>query len=99
MPILMTMDLPVTRADVEALSEQLGVRGDPPSGLIVHTATETAGGVHIIDIWDSQADFERFQKDRLNPAMEKFLRERGITMDGPPPEPTYEEAFDVVRGR
>ena len=99
MAVLMTMDLPVSRADVEALSDELGVLDDPPSGLIVHAAIETAGGVHIVDIWDSQADFERFQNDRLNPAMEKFLTERGIQMDGPPPEPTYDEAFDVVRGR
>jgi hypothetical protein len=98
MPVLMTMDLPVTRADIEALSDQLNVREDPPGGLIAHIATEREGTVQVVDLWETQADFERFQNERLTPAMDKFMAERGVRLDGPPPEPHFTDAFDLVRG-
>lgn len=98
MPILMTMNLPVTRADIEALSTELNVREDPPGGLIAHIATEHNGKVQVLDLWESQAHFERFQDERLTPAMDKFMADRGIRLDGPPPEPQFTDAFDLVRG-
>ena len=98
MPVLMTMEMPVTRADLEALSDQLDVRGTPPAGLIAHVATQQDGKLRVLDIWETQADFERFQNDRLNPLMDKFMAESGIQLDGPPPEPTFTDAFDLVRG-
>ncbi len=50
--------------------------------------------MHVVDIWESQEDFQKFSEDLLLPTMRKVLEERGISMDGPPPEPTFEEAFD-----
>lgn len=99
MTVLMTMDLPMQRADLEAVSSAMGVRENPPAGLIVHVMTETANGVHVVDVWESQADFDRFSNSQLMPTMQKVMAERHISMDGPPPEPTFEEAFDVVRSR
>jgi hypothetical protein len=99
MAILMTMDLAVGRADLEAVSDSMGVRDDPPAGLIAHVLTETSGGVHVVDIWESQEEFQQFTEARLMPVMQQVLTERGVSMDGPLPEPTVVEAFDVVRGR
>lgn len=99
MAILMTMDIQVARDDLEAVSSEMGVVDDPPDGLIVHLLTEAAGGVHVVDIWESQADFQKFNDERLMPAMRKVLAERGVSMDGPLPEPTFAEAYDVVRWR
>ena len=59
MTVLMTLDLAVSREDLEALSVAAGSVENPPEGLIVHTATETAGGVRVVDIWESQAQFEK----------------------------------------
>ncbi len=98
MTVLMTLDLPVSREDLEALSVAAGAAENPPEGLIVHTATETAGGVRVVDIWESQAQFEKFRDDRLMAGLQKVAAERGLEMSGPP-EPTFEEAFDVVKGR
>ena len=97
MVVLMTMDVPLTREDVEAVSAALGP--DPAKGLIAHVMTKTPDGVHVTDIWESQADFQKFSDEQLMPAMQQVLSERGISLDGPPPEPTFEEAFDLVRGR
>jgi len=99
MAILMTMDLAVSRADLEAVSDSMGVRDDPPAGLIVHVLTDTSDGVHVVDVWESQAQFQQFTEVRLMPAMQRVLTERGVSMDGPLPEPAFAEAFDLVRGR
>ena len=97
MVVLMTMDVPLTREDVEAVSAAVGP--DPAKGLIAHVMTKTPEGVHVVDIWQSQADFQKFSDERLMPAMQQVSTERGISMDGPLPEPTFEEAFDLLRGR
>ena len=98
MTVLMTLDLAVSREDLEALSVAAGSVENPPEGLIVHTATETAGGVRVVDIWESQAQFEKFRDERLMAGLQKVAAERGLEVSGPP-EPTFEEAFDVVKGR
>jgi len=99
MAVLMTMDIPIARADLEAVSAAMGVQDDPPDGLIARVLTETSDGVHVVGIWESQADFQKFNDERLLPTMQKVLSERGVAMDGPLPEPTFDEAYDVVRGR
>ena len=98
MAVLMTMDISVSRTDLEAVSNDMGVREDPPDGLIVHVMTETADGVHVVDIWESTEQFQKFTDDRLMSSMQKVLAERGVAMDGPLPQPTFDEVFDVVRG-
>jgi hypothetical protein len=42
--------------------------------------------------------FQQFSETRLGPALQKVLEERGVALEGPPPEPTVEDAFDLVRG-
>ncbi len=99
MAVLMTTDISVGRADLEAVSDDMGVHESPPDGLIVHVLTETADGVHVVDIWESTEQFQKFSDDRLMPSMQKVLAQRGVAMDGPPPQPTFDEVFDLVRGR
>ncbi|MDQ1721554.1 MAG: hypothetical protein QOI26_1288 [Pseudonocardiales bacterium] len=98
MAVLLTQDLPVTREDVEAISAEMGVREDPPDGLILHTFTVTTEGVHVVDVWESSAHYDRFRDERLMPAMSKVMAERNVSLDGPPPEPEFIEAFDVITG-
>ena len=99
MVILMTMDISIGRADLQAVSDSMGVKDNPPEGLIVHVLTDTADGVHVVDVWESQEDFQRFNDERLMPAMQQTLTERGVSIEGPLPVPTFDEAFDLVRGR
>lgn len=98
MTLVMTMDLPVTREDLEAVSADLGTHENPPDGLVVHVATMTTHGVHVTDVWESQAAFEKFRDNQLMPSMQKFMAEHNMSMDQAP-APQLEEAFDVVRGR
>jgi hypothetical protein len=88
----------VSREDVEALGNDMGVRKNPPAGLIAHVATDTANGVHVFDIWENEADFQTFLEERLMPAAKAFAQERGIDMEGFG-QPMFTDAYDLVVGR
>ena len=68
----------------------------PGSSHIV--VTETANGVHVVDIWESAADVQRFNQEQLMPSMKRVTQERGIQLPDPFPEPKITEAYDLVRG-
>ena len=57
-----------------------------PTGLVLHLAVERAeGGLRYIDVWDTQADWERFVEQRLHPVVHGLLSE--VFGDDLPPEP------------
>ena len=58
---------------------------DPaPAGLILHLAGPTDEGVRIIDVWESEDAWERFQVESLGPAV--------AALGGPSrPEPTFRD--------
>jgi hypothetical protein len=88
----------VSREDAEALTTDMDARENPPAGLIAHVLTETANGVHVVDIWESAADVQRFTQEQLMPSMKKVSQERGLQLPDPVPEPKITEAYDPVRG-
>jgi hypothetical protein len=61
----------------------------PVAGLIAHVGGPTAVGWRIIDVWESEEDYNRFVADRLNPALQ--IATRGQT---PPSRPF--ESFPVT---
>ena len=98
MVVLLEQDFEgVSREDAEALSNDMDARKNPPAGLIAHVVTETANGLRVVDLWESAADVERFNQERLIPSMKKVSQERGIQMPDPIPEPKITEAYDLVR--
>ena len=55
-----------------------------PSGLMLHVAGPTDEGFRIIDIWENEEAWQRFQAERLAPAIAAF--------GGPArPEPTFRD--------
>jgi hypothetical protein len=57
---------------------------DPPKGLLVQLVIERDGeGLRHIHVWESKEDWERFQEERVEPAVTKVLA--GIGMTEPPP--------------
>ena len=69
MGILLHMEMAETSlADYDALTEKMDRGGEPPRGLIAHTATPMeGGGVRIMDAWKSQEDLERFEEEQIMP--------------------------------
>ena len=91
MAIAMLQEFPIqdndrSTANYDGVRERLGADTDPPTGLIAHSAgfDEEAGVFRIFDIWESEADWKRFESERLAAAVQPLL-EAGA----PPPAKQY----------
>lgn len=42
-----------------------------PDGIVSHVAGTTEGGWCVVDVWESQADFDRFFAERLGPNLQR----------------------------
>ncbi len=70
-----------TQEQYDAIHSQMDVDGDPPEGLIFHSAGPIEGGWGVIDFWESREAFDSFAQSRLQPTSQE-LGDRG--MPGPP---------------
>ncbi len=81
-----------TREMYDAVNEKLKLNDNPPAGLIVHAAGEVDGGWQLVEVWESEAAAERFETERLIPAIAEVAGEGG---PGRPAMTVY-EAHNVV---
>lgn len=65
----------------DTVHSHLDVDGNPPAGLIFHSAGPIDAGWGVIDFWESRDAFDRFAAERLQPAIQE-LGDRA--MPGPP---------------
>lgn len=76
MSTMMTMEWPgMTPDEYNKVMRALDLDAKAPSGGIFHVASFAGNTMRITDIWESQQAFEKFQKERLVPALQKV----GIT--------------------
>jgi hypothetical protein len=74
--------------DMPGVDEEMTARVDAavgpatPDGLIAHVSGPMQGGWRIIDVWESEEHQQRFQADRLGPAL--ALSTAGMSS---PPQP------------
>ena len=57
----------------DAVMEKLGLSGKDgnwPKGIISHIAGFDSDGMYVVDVWESQRDFDTFADSRLKPAFE-----------------------------
>ena len=79
-----TQDVPIDAAFYRRITDGLG--DDPPKGLVVHLAVERPeGGLRYVDVWETEADWDRFAEERLHPVVHPLLS--GVFGDHLPPEP------------
>lgn len=45
---------------------------DTPKGLLLHIASFADGNAHMVDVWDSPDDFQRFVAERIMPAVQQL---------------------------
>jgi len=70
MAIGMVVEVPgATQAMYDAVIERMGLRENPPAGCLVHMAGPIDGGWRVVDVWESQEDFDRFRDERLGAAL------------------------------
>lgn len=63
----------MTRENYEEMNRQMFGSARPSAsidGLIIHTAGEGPNGFRIVDVWESQEQFERFMEEKIMPAAE-----------------------------
>jgi hypothetical protein len=82
----------VTADTYEKVNAELGMDGDPPEGLLLHSAGDVEGQWQIVDVWESEAQARQFYDGRLTRAIERVI---GMV---PPAAPSTEyELHTVVR--
>jgi heme-degrading monooxygenase HmoA len=59
----------VTAEQYEEARRKVNWEGDAPEGAHSHVAWLEDDGFHVVDVWDSQADFNRFVEQRLMPVV------------------------------
>jgi hypothetical protein len=72
MPVMMIVELPgVAQETYDLVMKELGFDRKPswPKGFISHAAGAGPGGWTVVDLWESEADFDAFQQSQLGPAM------------------------------
>jgi len=72
----------VSREEYESVFPQVLGNGTVHAGLIMHVAGEESGGNwRIIEVWDSDANRSRWERETLLPALQQH---GGDTSQGPP---------------
>jgi hypothetical protein len=73
MPVFIELELPVTPDQYDAVHAALDTEGNPPDGLIAHSARIDDGTVRVLDIWESPEAFGAFAESRLGPTIQETL--------------------------
>jgi hypothetical protein len=79
----------------DAVNEKAGIGTEPPKGMIFHALGTSDDGHMIIDVWESEADFDAFRNDRLNPAMKSIVGDEAFEAM-PTPERSFYEVHNIV---
>jgi hypothetical protein len=94
MPYAFTQEVPISESLYRQIIEGLGT--DVPDGLIVHIAVKRpGGGLRYLDVWQSEADWDRFAEERLHPVVHPLLAAQfsgGVPSE---PERVAQEFVDV----
>lgn len=73
MATVMLMHWPeVSREQYEQARREIDWEGDTPQGAKFHVAWFGADGFHVLDLWESAEDFQRFTEQRLMPGVQKI---------------------------
>jgi hypothetical protein len=73
MATVMAMHWPeMTRQQYDQVRQELNLEANAPQGATLHVAWFAQDGLHVLDVWESQAKFETFLQRRLTPAIEKL---------------------------
>ncbi len=78
MPYAFIQDVPANEEIYDKIRALLPT--DAP-GLVVHVAIKRAEGLRYVDVWDSEADWERFRVEHVEPVVEQVLASYGIPHD------------------
>ena len=64
-------------ANYDAIGERMRIAEDPPEGLILHSAGFHGGKFQMIEVWDSPELQQKFERERLMPAVLEVAGDNG----------------------
>ena len=79
-----------SHAEVERM-----ISGEMPEGMIFHVARATDEGFELFEVWESQAQADKFNEAVVVPAIIKS----GADMSGPEPQRTVFEPVGMMLGK
>ena len=71
---------------------------EQPKGLILHMVLKREDGLRHFEVWESRQEWERFQQERVAPAVAKMLAAVGVKDPPPRPEAQEMELVDLTTG-
>lgn len=73
--------------------EKMGLAegGDMPEGGMFHWVTQTDNGILVVDVWETEAHFEKFSEEQIGPIS------REVGLEGPP-ETTVHQVHNWLGG-
>ena len=73
MATVMLMHWPeVTKEQYEQARREINWEGNVPQGAKFHVAWFGDDGFHVLDLWESTGDFDRFARERMVPGTQKI---------------------------
>jgi len=72
-------DVPANEEMYGQIKARLG--DQPPKGLVAHVVLTRDGGLRYVDVWETQADWERFRDEEVEPAVDAVLSAIGLPHD------------------
>jgi hypothetical protein len=92
MAVFMELDFEgFTTDQYDAVNDALDPQGNPPNGLIAHSARMDGDSLRILDIWESPEAFGAFAESKIGPTMTETLGD-----DAPEiPDPKFTELHNA----
>lgn len=78
------------RAMYDAVVDEMGIRSNPPRGLIHHWCAPVSGGLRVCDVWETREEFEHFAREKIVPIAMKH----GL----PPTVPEIAPIHEMIAG-
>jgi hypothetical protein len=94
--IVQTMPSEFTTEAYDAVQEKLGLKENPPAGLLVHSLGKGDNGMVIFDIWESEEQFDEFREGKINPALKEVVGDEAYD-NFPTPERGFYELHNLVK--
>jgi quinol monooxygenase YgiN len=99
MSIVSTLDVhDLTAEEYRAVVDELVVEHRPESGIYLHLTTPTAIRYRVVEIWDEQANFDRFVEHRRVPANQALGLERLTDINVTPLHNFFAPRLDELPG-
>ena len=93
MAVIMELEFEgLTPDQYDAIDTALDAKGNPPAGLIAHSARFDGDTFKALDIWESADAFNAFAQSRLGPTIAETL---GDDAPDGPPDPKFTELHNA----